>query len=141
MLKNPNGTISSIAVMEFLRTCKQPNPITIEQTVMGCKDISKFVFVRRVNGGAVKDGEDIGKIVRWYMRKGEFGCIKYKEENAAGSINTVAETIGSYPIMDMRKFPKDIDYNWYIKKAHDILKELGFYGKTYTQLELFPTGI
>lgn len=141
LMKNPNGTISSIAVMEFLRTCKQPNPITIEQTVMGCKDITKFVFVRRVNGGAVKDGEDIGKIVRWYMRKGEFGCIKYKEENAAGSINTVAETMGSYPIMDIRKFPKDIDYDWYIKKAHDILKEVGFYGKTYTQLELFPTGV
>lgn len=135
LMKNPNGTISSIAVMEYLRTCKEPNPITIEETVMKCKDISKFVFVRRVNGGAVKDGEDIGKIVRWYMRKGEFGCIKYKEENAAGSINMVAETMGSYPIMDIRQFPKDIDFNWYIKKSHDILKEVGFYKDT-TQLML-----
>jgi hypothetical protein len=137
LMKNPNGVICSIAVMEFLRTCKDPLPKTIEETIKSCKDVSKFLFARRVNGGAVKDGEVLGKIVRWYMRKGEFGCIKYKEENAAGSINMVAESMGSYPLMDIRTFPKDIDYDWYIKKAHDILKEVGFYGKEYTQLELF----
>jgi hypothetical protein len=104
---------------------------------MGCKDITKFLFARRVNGGAVKDGQYLGKIVRWYMRKGEFGCIKYREENASGSVNMVAESMGSFPLMDITNFPKDIDYDWYIKKAHSILKEVGFYGKEYTQLELF----
>lgn len=136
LTKNPNGSICSEAVMRFLQTCKQPNPITIEQTVMECKDITKFIYARRVNGGAVKDGQYIGKIVRWYMRFGEFGSIKYLEANVSGSKNVVSESTGSYPIMDLRRIPKDIDYNWYIRKAHTILRDIGFY-KNGTQLELF----
>lgn len=137
LMKNPNGTICSIAVMEYLKSFKDEQPKLIEETIKSCKDVTKFLFVRRVNGGAVKDDQMIGKIVRWYMRKGEFGCIKYKEKNASGSINMVAETMGSYPLMDIREFPKDIDYDFYIKRSFAILKEVGFYGKEYTQLELF----
>lgn len=136
LTKNPNGSICSEAVMRFLQTCREPHPITIEQTVMGCKDITKFLFVRRVNGGAVKDGQYIGKIVRWYMRFGEFGAIKYLEANVSGSKNVVSESTGSYPIMDLRNVPTDIDYNYYIRKAHSILRDVGFY-KSGMQLMLF----
>jgi hypothetical protein len=136
LTKNPNGSICSEAVMKFLQTCKQPHPVTIEQTIMECKDITKFIYARRVNGGAVKDGQYIGKIIRWYMRFGEFGCIKYLEANVSGSKNVVSESTGSYPIMDLRRVPTDIDYAWYIRKAHSILKDMGFY-KGGTQLNLF----
>ncbi len=135
LMRNPNGSICSEAAMLFLKTCKSPNPITIEQTVMECKDIRKFIFARRVNGGAVKDNQYIGKIVRWYMRFGEFGSIKYLQANAAGSKNIVSETTGSYPLMDLRNVPRDIDFQWYIRRAHSILKDVGFY-KDSTQLNL-----
>jgi hypothetical protein len=135
LMTNPNGTIVTEAVMLFLKTCKTSNPITIEQTISKCKNITKFLFVKRVNGGAVKDGVYIGKVVRWYMRKGEFGCIRYSQANAAGRITTVSETTGSHPLMDLTDFPKDVDVNWYIRRAHSILKDVGYYSNAH-QLEL-----
>lgn len=134
LMTNPNGTIVTEAVMKFLQTCRQSNPITIDETITKCKDVTKFLFVKKVKGGAVKDGEYIGKVVRWYMRKGEFGCIRYSQANAARKVTTVAETTGSYPLMDIAGFPKDIDYDWYIRRAHSILKDVGYYNNEH-QLE------
>lgn len=135
LMTNPNGTIVTEAVMQFLKTCKGSNPVTIAETIGKCRDIKKFLFVKRVNGGAVKDGVYIGKAIRWYMRKGEFGCIRYSQANAAGRITTVSETTGSHPLMDLTGFPKDVDFDWYIRRAHSILKDVGYYS-TEHQLEL-----
>lgn len=137
LMKNPNGTICTEAVMRFLATCREPNPTTIEQTINECKDFSKFIFARRVNGGAVKDDQYIGKVIRWYMRFKEFGCIKYLQDNVHGTKNSVPESTGSYPCMDISSPPKDIDYNWYIRRSFSILKDIGFYEDNQRQLELF----
>jgi hypothetical protein len=94
---------------------------------------------RRVNGGAVRDKVDLGKVVRWYIRKDDYGAIYYKKPNAAGSTNKVAETDGAMPLMELpEKFPDDIDYSWYIRRAHSILKDVGYYCQNQAeQLTLF----
>jgi hypothetical protein len=137
LMTNPNGTIVTEAVMQFLKTCRKPNPTTIGQTITKCKDIRKFLFVRRVKGGAVKDGIYLGKVVRWYIRKGEFGNIKNAFANKAGKKAIVSETTGGYPLMDIAGFPSDVDYEWYIRRAHSILKDVGYYSSNDRQLELF----
>jgi hypothetical protein len=139
LMSNPTVAICSEAVMRFLQTHNKPNPTTIEQTIKSCTDIRKFLSTRRVNGGAVRDKVDLGKVVRWYIRKDDYGAIYYKKPNAAGSTNKVAETDGAMPLMELpEKFPDDIDYSWYIRRAHSILKDVGYYCQNQAeQLTLF----
>tara|TARA_Y100001973_G_scaffold103685_1_gene171498 strand:- start:250 stop:2211 length:1962 start_codon:yes stop_codon:yes gene_type:complete len=136
LMNNPAASICTEAVMRFLETHQKPNPTTIEQTIKGCNDIRQFLFVRRVNGGAVRDKVDLGKVVRWYIRKDDYGAIYYKKANAAGSTNRVPESDGAMPLQELpEKTPSDIDYSWYIRRAHNILKDIGFV--TERQLSLF----
>lgn len=114
---NPNNSICSTAVKEYLMH-KTP----IQQTVMDCKDIRRFITIRTVNGGAVKDGIKIGKAIRWYYGEGELDCIRYSTNN-----NKVPKTDGAIPLMELPSaLPKDIDYEWYIASAKKILKEIGY---------------
>lgn len=118
--KNPEHLICMDAVLEFLVNGK-----SIEQTVNECTDIRRFVCVKNVRGGGHKDGVYLGKVVRWYYARGEHGCISY-----ILSGNKVATTDGAKPLMDMpTEFPTDIDYEWYINKAVEILFECGYYKK------------
>lgn len=126
--KNPQNLICNDAVMNFLISGK-----AIEETILECKDIRRFVTVRRVKGGAVKDGIYLGRVVRWYYAKGEYGTINYKMTG-----NKVPESEGGKPLMELNGFPFDIDYFWYIRKAKSMLEEIAFYGsKKTTQLKLF----
>lgn len=137
LMTNPNGTIVTEAVMKFLATCNDPHVITIDKTIEQCRDIKKFLFVRRVKGGAVKDGVYLGKVVRWYIKKNEFGDIRNANPNKAGKTAIVSETMGGQPLMDIEGFPKDVDFNWYIRRAHKILKSVGYGSKNEMQLDLF----
>ena len=76
-MSNPSAEIVSEAVMLYLKTCKTKSVITVDETIEKCKDIRKFLFVRRVNGGAVHNGVNIGKVVRWYYQKGQHGAVSY----------------------------------------------------------------
>ena len=92
------------------------------------------MFVKRVNGGAVHNGNYIGKVVRWYYQKRQYGDIRNANPNKAGIRSVVSESQGAMPLMDLpRKFPKDINYIKYIQRAKNVLEDLG-YG---AQLELF----
>lgn len=107
--KNPENEICSIAIIEYL---KFGTPF--KETICSCEDISKFITLRSVNGGAVKDGEYIGKAIRWYHSKSVNGSINYKTNG-----NQVPMTDGARPIMNMGgKFPDDVDYNWYVDKCY-----------------------
>ena len=97
----------------------------IEDTVRNCQDISLFCSIQSVTGGAEKDGVYLGKMVRWYYRKNEYGAIV-----RAGSQNKVAKSTGGWPIMTMpTDIPDDLDYQWYINEAYDMLKQVGFYSQ------------
>lgn len=112
MSKNPAGEIIVEAVIEAL--C---NNTPVEQTVKGCTDIRKFLFVRTVKGGAVKDGEYLGKAIRWYYSNQIEGEIVY-----AKSGNKVPNSECSRPCMNLpHQFPTDINYDRYIDEAYEYL--------------------
>lgn len=113
---NPTNDICKEAVKTFLQTGKP-----VEDTVRACTDVTKFLTVRTVNGGAVKDGELIGKAIRWYYGAHELDAIYYSTNG-----NKVPRSDNGVPLMDLPyKFPDDMDYAWYIEEAKRILKHIG----------------
>jgi hypothetical protein len=67
--------------------------------------------------------EYLGKVVRWYYGTNSPGPIVY-----ASNGNTVSLSYGATPCMTLPdEFPSDIDYAWYIQKADDMLRDLGYY--------------
>lgn len=118
--KNPTNTICVDAVIALL-TKSTPLIATIKSST----DITKFVSVRTVKGGGYKDGQFLGKSIRWYYKAGETGEIVY-----ANNGNKVPRTEGAQPLMDLPEtFPTDIDYDWYEKEAQRILYDIGYWVK------------
>jgi hypothetical protein len=114
--KNPSNDICNIALAEYLANGKP-----FEDTICECKDITKFVTIRTVKGGAVKDGKYLGKAVRWYYSEIESGTINYKTNG-----NNVPMSEGARPLMVLPEtFPNDVNYDWYIKKCKEELYKLG----------------
>lgn len=114
---NPSNDICTEAVKAFLEDGKP-----VEQTIRECKDITKFLNLRTVNGGAVKDGELIGKAIRWYYGSEELDAIFYSTNG-----NKVPKSDGGVPLMDLPdEFPTDVDFEWYITEAQKILKDIGW---------------
>jgi hypothetical protein len=116
LMKNPTNEVCIDAVLAFL---KDYTPI--EETIRACTDITKFVTVRQVNGGALDQQQRfLGKAVRWYYGKGVVGPIRYKKNGY-----TVARSEGARAIMDLPTiFPDDIDYDWYVAEAKSILGDI-----------------
>lgn len=125
---NPTVQICSDAVEALLS-----KGISIEQTILNCKDFTRFVTVRQAKApGAHWNGEYLGKVLRWYQAKGETGCIQTVATN-----NKVAGSDGAKPCLDLPlDFPSDIDYNWYIRHTKEILEDIGFTPKL-KQVEFF----
>lgn len=113
--KNPSGDIINDAVRAYL---KDGTPV--EETIEGCTDIRKFVFIRKVNGGCEDfDRNPIGKVIRYYLKKGQFHPLFYSTNR-----HRVPKTAGAYPIMDLTiDFPQDIDYGAYSHEAKKIIRE------------------
>ena len=126
--KNPEAYIVSMAVQQFLA-----HGVPVEETIENCgadvktkyypSPCSRFVCVKRVTGGAHKNGIYLGKVVRWYYAKGEEGAITSVTHNS-----TVGKTEGAKPLMEMGfDLPADIDLDWYVKEAYEALYDLGRY--------------
>jgi len=125
--KNPMRTIC-IEAVEKLLTEGTP----VEQTIRDCQDLTKFICVRDVKGGARKNGVYLGKTVRWYYSTEETSTINYVMTG-----NNVPETEGARYAMDLpNSLPDDLDYSAYVDKANSMLFDIGFYEKAKT-LELF----
>ena len=121
--KNPEALVCSDAVISFLK-----NGTPVEKTIRECKDIRRFVSVKNVKGGGEKNGRYLGKVVRWYYPKNEAGYIAY-----VGSGNKVGKTDGARPVMDLPEaLPDDINYDWYINEAVDMLYDCGGLRKAET---------
>ena len=106
--KNPEYDVCTDALIAYL---KDGTPT--EETIRNCKDIRKFLSVRRVNGGAVKNDEYIGKTVRWYYSTTEKGTINYKTNG-----NKVPQSDNAKPLMTLpSEFPNDVDHAWYVEKC------------------------
>jgi hypothetical protein len=75
--------------------------------------------MRSVRGGACKNGEYLGKAIRWYYAAGEQGVIL----NAKNG-HHVPRSEGAKPIMRLPTvLPDDIDYQYYIDRAQDMYQD------------------
>lgn len=114
--KNPETLICSDALLQYIK-----NGVPVERTITECKDIKRFTSIRNVKGGGEKDGIYLGKVVRFYYPKAERGFIAY-----VSSGNKVANTEAARPLMDLpEEFPSDINYQWYIAKTKEMLRDVG----------------
>lgn len=114
--KNPNMDICTDAVVAYLK-----DGVPIEDTIEWCTDPRKFLTVRRVTGGAMKDDLPIGKALRWYYSKDVQGGFVYAKNG-----NAVPESIGARLMMELTdRVPADLDFDYYIREAYAILQDLG----------------
>ncbi len=122
---NPTAQICTDAVKQLLL-----DGTPVETTIRNCQDFTRFVTVRQAKyPGAHKDGEYLGKVVRWYYAKGEMGTI-----NTVAANNKVADSEGACPVMDLPNcIPFDLDHQWYINKATEILYDIAYYNRPKQQ--------
>ena len=114
--KNPQAPIVTEAVIEFVL-----NKVPIWKTVHRCFDVKQFLSVRTVKGGAAKDGEYLGKAIRWYYSDKTDSAIHYISNG-----NKVAKSDGAMPMMDLiEDLPNDLDYQWYIDEAIETVELIG----------------
>lgn len=113
LMKNPNAQICYDAIK-----ANALDHIPIEQYIRDCTDITAFLVVRTVKGGAIKDGEEVGKVIRWYYSTDTDTPITYKTNG-----NKVPKSEGGKPLMDLPdELPGDIDYQWYIDNTREIME-------------------
>lgn len=118
MMKNPHATILSRAVISCIR-----DGLCIRDVIRQSRDLTEFVIVRTVQGGALKDGEYLGKAIRWYYSVETDTPIVYSTTG-----NKVPMSEGAKPVMTWPDtFPDDIDYDRYIREAMSILTDLRYY--------------
>tara|TARA_R100000544_G_scaffold20565_1_gene9994 strand:+ start:6982 stop:8754 length:1773 start_codon:yes stop_codon:yes gene_type:complete len=115
--KNPNTPICYKAAIAYIIDGVHP-----EETIRNCTVVSDFTAIRTVNGGAVCNGQLIGKSIRWYYSLVTEDCIRYAKNN-----NKVPKTDGAWPMMQLREtIPGDLNYQWYIDETFEILGTLGY---------------
>lgn len=114
--KNPANMVCVGAVVNHL-----VHGTSVEETIRNCDDIGKFVTIRTVKGGAEKDGEYLGKAIRWYYSTSTDGVIQYKVNGYK-----VPRSEGAMPLMEMpESIPSDMNYDWYINESNSILEAIG----------------
>lgn len=91
----------------------------IEVTIGGCGDIRKFLTMRGIRAGGVWEGQDVGRVARWYVST-DGHPIRYKSNG-----NKVAGSDNAVPMMKLGSVPEDLDRAWYIERAQGLLKKLG----------------
>jgi len=113
--KNPAFPIIQQAVIHHFLYNKD-----IAESIRECTDIAQFICLRTVKGGAVYNGELLGKAVRWYRSWLSASAIHY-----ASNGNKVATSDCAVPVMVLPDvLPMDIDYEWYINCAKEIVEVL-----------------
>jgi hypothetical protein len=125
--KNPETLICNDAIQALILKGKP-----VEQTIRNSVDVRRFVVVRNIRGGAHKDGWFLGKAIRWYYAKGMDGTINYVLTG-----NKVPNSEGGKPYQELTAFPNDIDFEYYERKAYDMLRDLAYFGGVTRQKALF----
>jgi hypothetical protein len=121
--KSPQNIIVVEAVIKFL-TEGWP----IGHTIRECRDIRKFVTVKKAGSMGEWRGQPLGKYVRWYRstRSTDYIGIAGKTTKE-GALAKVGGSDNAMPVMTLPdEMPDDIDYAWYVREAMDLLKDIGF---------------
>lgn len=119
LMKNPDCNIVFEAVAQYLA-----DGTPLQDTITNCRDVRKFLTVRKVTGGAVWRGEYLGKAVRFYYSSQveSSSNIEYAKNS-----NKVPKSDGARPLMTLPdELPNDIDYGRYITEAAELLKQVGY---------------
>ena len=113
--KNPHTIICTEAVVNFIDQKK-----SLIDTIVGCRDLTKFTVMQKSEDGAYYNGELIGNTVRWY-----YGRSGAKLMSGAGK--KLPRSDGAVPVQQMPdSFPKDINHNVYVNIAKKMLIDLGY---------------
>lgn len=117
MKTTPSANICADAVAKFLT-----EGVPVEDTIIACNDIRKFVIVQEVKRGAVWRDQFLGKVCRWYWsNSGDRDRLIGVEKD-----NKVPQSDASRPLMDFtEEFPDDINFDAYIEHARKILVSIG----------------
>ena len=118
LMKNPQFEIVSDAVSAHLG-----GTADYKDEIRGCRDLNKFVMLRKVTGGAVWRDEPLGKAVRFYYSTdvGPDETINYAKNS-----NKVPQSDGGKPCLDLPdSFPDDVDFERYVGMAQMVFKQLG----------------
>lgn len=130
--KNPTNGICTQSLSAFL-----VDGADMTNAIQSCTDLTKFLTVRTVKGGAYCGDDFIGKAVRWYYGKDRAGTLNYMLSG-----NKVPKSEGAKPCMTLPdNFPNDIDLDWYVNEANACLRDIGYFGKSIAreieEVELF----
>ena len=129
MMKNPQMTICSDAVVDFLT-----KGIPVEDTIRNSRDVKGFVTVTKVTGGATWRGSYLGKVVRFVWSIDGDPILRKIGHHKTGTHGKVPNTDGCRPMMELPDhFPDDIDYDRYISEAYQILSEIGWVDPDYVE--------
>jgi len=125
--KNPENLVCIDAVIAHIVSGKP-----IADTIAECRAMERFCTVRKVTGGAQKDGKYLGKTIRYYYSKSAIGSIVYCKNG-----NKVPNSDGAKPLMTLPDcFPDDIDYARYAEIAVSMLEDIGFQKRRNSQLTM-----
>ena len=115
LMKNFANLVCLDAAKEFIKNGKNYKKHIKEEL-----DITKFLSIRLVTGGATWRDIYLGKVVRWYYSI-DGNQICYKKND-----NKVPKTDGCRPMMTLiNTIPEDLDYERYYKECEDIIVSLG----------------
>lgn len=116
LMKNPTVYVCSIAAQQFLLNGTSP-----ESTIRQHKTFTDFLAVRNVTGGCEQGGVNLGRVARWYMTTEKMGSIRYCTNG-----NLVPKTEGARACLVLPEgFPADLNYDWYINEAKEMLENMG----------------
>lgn len=135
-MTSPKNTICVEAVIERII-----NGTPVEDTIYDSRDIRKFITVQKVEGGATKDSEPIGKVVRFYHSIASDTPIFYaKPHPSTGNFKKVSKSEGAVPLMNMSgTWPNDVDQEWYVREANEMLDLVGFERQAVPYLRFLET--
>lgn len=104
------------------------NGIPVEQTIKNCKNLNDFITYQKVSKqfSVEYNGELINRINRYYCStKGNYlyKCKVDENKKRTGYINMLKDSpvVIVNNLEEIKNFPKDINYNYYIKEVNKII--------------------
>lgn len=120
---SPNYSVCRNAIFAF---AEKGTPLI--DTIYDCDDPFDFLSLAKVTGGAMKDGQVLGSVIRWYKSNVTRTAIHRMVPNAQGTYGQVPDSMHAQPLMDVGdEVPEDIDYHWYVSNAIQMMAQTGMF--------------
>ena len=118
---NPNANIIPQAVMAHIR-----GEAPVERYIQESQDLGAFLLVQALGRGWVSfwNSNPMGRFLRFYKSTSPHAAPieRHPPLDAKGNAGKVANSDSCIPVLDMPDaMPEDLDREWYIKEAQDLL--------------------